>query len=385
MRIGIDARLYGPENRGLGRYIQKLIKYLEKIDQKNQYIIFLRKANWDNYQPRNSNFKKVLADYRCYSLKEQIFMPWKIWQQKLDLIHFPHYNVPILLALAKGCWSVPKFIVTIHDLVISRFPDQRATTLNPFLYKIKLWAYRLVIWLAVKRAKKIITVSEFTKKELVDYFKVSSKKITVTYEGVEPEKSTIYDLRSKRQQISRETNKYQSISSPYFLYVGAAYPHKNLENLLRVFKSFTSHYYLVLVGRQDYFYQRLKKEAQEMGLEKKVIFTGHLDDQALSQIYQNAFLYIFPSYYEGFGLPGLEAMAHGLPVVASQAGSLPEIFEEAALYFNPNDVEDMIRVINRVVNDENLRRDMVKKGFEQIKKFSWQRCAERTLEIYSSG
>jgi glycosyltransferase involved in cell wall biosynthesis len=402
MKIGIDARLYGPRNRGLGRYIQKLIEHLEKIDQKNQYIIFLRRANWDNYQPKNSNFKKILADYRWYSLKEQIFMPWKIWQQKLDLIHFPHYDVPIIssifpasygivelvLSKAKGSPRNDRRIVTIHDLVITRFPNQRATTLNPLLYKIKFWAYRLVIWLAVKRAKKIITVSEFSKKEIIDYFKLPSEKIVVTYEGVDKianRKSQI--AKNSAQQILININKYQSISSPYLLYVGAAYPHKNLENLLKAFKILTTSYNLksyklVLVGEQDYFYKKLKQEVKKLGLQKKVSFTGYLDDQTLNQVYQNALCYVFPSYYEGFGLPGLEAMAQGVPVIASQAGSLPEILGQAALYFDPHDVEDMARVINKVINDEALRKDMIKKGFEQIKKFNWEKCAKETLEIY---
>lgn len=372
MRIGIDARLYGPRNRGLGRYIQKLIEYLEKIDQKNQYIIFLSKANWQNYQPKNLNFKKVLAKYRWYSLKEQIFMPWKIRQQKLDLIHFPNYNVPILSSL-----FTKSLIVTIHDLVNTRFPNQKASTLNPLLYKIKLWAYRLVIWLALKRAKKIITVSEFSKKEIVELFKVKPEKIVVTYEG-------------KNGSINKPqaTNRKIQTNNPYLLYVGAAYPHKNLENLLRAFKILITNYklknhQLMLVGEEDYFYQKLKNEVEKLNLKERVIFPGYLDDQALNQVYQNAFLYISPSYYEGFGLPSLEALTQGVPVVASWTGASPEILGEAALYFNPYDVEDMAQAISKVINDKSLREDLIKKGFEQTKKFNWQKCAEETLRAYN--
>ena len=409
MKIGIDARLYGPKNRGLGRYIQKLIENLEKVDHENQYIIFLRKANWNNYQPRNSNFKKVLADYQWYSLKEQIFMPWKIWQQKLDLIHLPNYNVPILSSIfpvfrgiasssSEGLQRGPRNdrrIVTIHDLVITRFPDQRATTLNPLLYKIKLWAYRLVIWLAVKKAEKIITVSEFSKNELVEYFRLDPEKIIVTYEGAD-------EIVNRKSQIAKklQTTNYPGLAPqsgagklqanfPYLLYVGAAYPHKNLENLLQAFNALTTthklkSYKLVLVGEQDYFYQRLKQKIKKMGLEEKVIFPGYLDDQTLNQVYQNALCYVFPSYYEGFGLPGLEAMAQGVPVLASQAGSLPEIYGEAALYFNPYDIKDIARAIDKIINDENLRKEMIKKGFEQVKKFSWQNCAKKTLTVYTT-
>ena len=144
MRIGIDARFYGPFGKGLGRYVQKLIKYLEKIDQENDYFIFLKKENFNHYQPQNSRFKKVLADCRWYSLKEQIIIPFKIWQCKIDLMHFPHFNAAIFCPC--------KFIVTIHDLIVAKFPTKRATRLGPFFYQIKWWGYKLVIYLAAKRS-----------------------------------------------------------------------------------------------------------------------------------------------------------------------------------------------------------------------------------------
>lgn len=369
MKIGIDARLYGFQNKGIGRYIQKLIEYLERIDQKNQYVIFLVKKNWEDYQPKNSNFKKVLADYKTYGLKEQIFMPLKIWQERLDIIHFPHFNVPI---------CVKNFIVTIHDLATTRFSNLKATTLNFFLYKIKHLAYRLIIWLAIKRAKKIITVSEFSKKEIIKYFKIKPEKITVTYEAAD------------RFLITEQSKIY--IPKPYLLYVGAAYPHKNLENLLKAFRillndlksSDTQNLKLVLVGKEDFFYQRLKKKTEELSLRERTIFLGYLDDQGLVQIYQNAFIYVFPSYYEGFGLPALEALSQGVPVVASRTGSLPEILDQAALYFNPHDIKDMAQIIGKVINDKNLREDLIKKGFKQVKKFNWQKCAEETLKVYTT-
>ncbi len=369
MKIGIDARLYGPRNKGIGRYIQKLIEYLEKIDQKNQYVIFLIKKNWEDYQPKNPNFKKVLTDYRIYSLKEQIFMPLKIWREKLDIIHFPHFNVPI---------CVKDFIVTIHDLATTRFPNLKATTLNLFLYKIKHLAYRLIIWLVIKRAKKIITVSGFSKKEIIKYFKIKPEKIIITYEAAD------------KFLVTKQSKVY--LPKPYLLYIGAAYPHKNLENLLKAFKILLNNLKsfdiqdlkLVLVGKEDFFYRKLKKRTEELSLRERTIFLGYLDDQDLAQVYQNAFIYIFPSYYEGFGLPALEALSQGVPVVASRAGSLPEILDQAALYFNPYDIKDMAQVISKVINDKNLREDLIKKGFEQVKKFNWQKCAEETLKVYTT-
>lgn len=176
MKIGIDARFYGPKQKGLGRYVQKLVDNLEKTDSDNQYFIFLRRANWSDYQPTNPNFQKVLADYRWYGLGEQILMPWKIRRAGLDLIHFPHFNVPIFCRRP--------FLVTIHDLVLKNFPTRRASTLGPFLYALKNLAYRLVIWSAVKRAKKIITVSNYTKQDILKYYQVKPEKIKVIYEGI---------------------------------------------------------------------------------------------------------------------------------------------------------------------------------------------------------
>jgi len=138
IRIGIDARFYGPKQKGLGRYVQKLIENLEKKDLNNEYIIFIRKENWNKYHPTNPNFKKVLADYQWYTLSEQIFMPFKIRQSKVDLMHFPHFNVPIL-------YRMP-FIITIHDLILKRFPTRRASTMGPIKYWLKSLAYRLVIF-----------------------------------------------------------------------------------------------------------------------------------------------------------------------------------------------------------------------------------------------
>jgi len=240
MKIGIDARFYGPKQKGLGRYVQKLVENLEKVDLSNQYIIFLRKENWPEYQPANPRFKKALADYQWYSLKEQILMPFKIRRSKVDLIHFPHFNLPIF------CFK--PFVVTIHDLVLKRFPTRRASTLGPFLYWLKNLAYRLVVFLAVKRAKKIIAVSNYTKKDILRYFRIKPEKIEVVYEG------------------TPELN-----------------PHKNLERLILAFaklvKDKQMDCQLVLVGELDYFYRRLQEQFSSV---KGLFFTDFVSDKELA-------------------------------------------------------------------------------------------------------
>lgn len=371
MRIGIDARFFGPVGKGLGRYVERLVENLEKIDKENEYIIFLRKENWDYYTPKVSNFKKVLADYPWYSLKEQTMMPLAIRREKLDLVHFPHFNIPIFCPV--------KFVATIHDLILLQFPTPRATTLGPLLYKIKYLAYRIVIGLGLRRAEKVITVSECTKKELVKFFKTDPKKIEVTYEacdGVEygqlkiPEKKNLAKFK---------------ITKPYLLYVGNAYPHKNLEGLLKIFPKLNLGCQLVLVGKEDYFYKRMKKEIRGKPIEKDVVFTEFVSEATLADLYRNARLYVFPSFVEGFGLPGLEAMSYGLPVVASNSSCLPEIYGEAAVYFNPKSENDIVEKIRFAWNDESARKKLVAAGFEQVKKYQWGRLAEETLQIYNDA
>ncbi len=369
MRIGIDARLYGIADRGIGRYTEKLIQYLEKNDFENEYFIFLRQNGFNQYQPKNRNFYKVLADYRPYTLKEQIVFPLKLYQYKLDLIHFPHFNVPIFY------WKT--FIVTIHDLIISKFPQSRrkATTLSPILYKIKLFFYYLVIKSAVSRAKKIIAVSEATKKDIIKILKINPEKIIVIYEGVGLPKI------SKKIQNSKF-----KIQNSYILYVGAAYPHKNLESLLIAFKELIKdgikNIKLVLVGKKDYFYQRLEKYALEIDLKNEVIFTGEVTDEELIALYQNALFFIFPSLEEGFGLPGIEAMAYGLPVAASSISPLLEIFGQAAYYFDPYNIKEIKNTMIKLITDENLRKTLKEKGLKQIKKYSWQKMAKKIFFLY---
>ncbi len=175
MRIGIDARFYGPSGgKGIGRYTQQLIINLENIDKENEYFIFLRQENFDLYRPLNKRFHKVLADYRWYSLKEQIYFPIKLYKFRLDLVHFLHFNVPI--------FYFRRFVVTIHDL-IHRRTSKNGSTLSWLAFSLKKIAYSVVIASAIKRSKKIITVSNFSKKEILKYYRVSSDKIFVTYES----------------------------------------------------------------------------------------------------------------------------------------------------------------------------------------------------------
>ncbi|MBU2228886.1 glycosyltransferase family 4 protein [Patescibacteria group bacterium] len=370
MRIGIDARFYGPTRTGPGRYTQKLVDYLQEIDDENEYVVFLRKDNWNEFQPKNDHFKKVLADYRWYSISEQLFLPWKIKKEEVDLMHFPHFNIPIFYP--------GKFIVTIHDLIITHFPTRRATKLGPLLYKAKQIGYKIVIWLAAKKAKRIITVSQFSKQEIVKHFKLKDEKVVVTYEACDPPKQVGGTFTNIAERFK--------ITKPYLLYVGNTYPHKNLERLVYAFRKLRNEekidVQLVLVGKRDYFSERLEILVNEQGMKRDVIFPGFVKDEELPLFYRSALLYVFPSSIEGFGLPPLEAMSYDLPVVSSNAPCMPEILGEAAKYFHPDEISDIVQVLKQVIQDKQIQENLREKGREHIKKFSWRKMVEKTHSIY---
>ncbi|MFH0819344.1 MAG: glycosyltransferase family 1 protein [Patescibacteria group bacterium] len=375
MRIGIDARFYGGEqSKGLGRYTQKLIEYLMHLDQNNEYVIFLQSEQYKKWACPYRNFIAIEAPYPWYSWEEQVFMPLKIKQANVDFMHFPHFNVPLF-------YNGP-FIVTIHDLILSRFPTERATTLGPWLYKIKQLAYHQVIKHAALKAQQIITVSNYSKQDIMDYFKISEKKIIVTYEAAD-----IIPSDEASEDDSKIILSGLGINKAYLLYVGNAYPHKNLETLLKVVhqlkKDHQLNWKLVLVGRKDYFYKRLEQQAWAMNLDQDIIFTGFIADKDLPVLYQKATAYIFPSRYEGFGLPPLEAMSYKTPVICSNQACLPEVLGSAVLYFDYQDVYGIIEQVKNIFTDINLKQELIRKGLKQIKKYSWGKMARQTLEIYA--
>ena len=370
MRIGIDARMYGASNAGLGRYVQKLIKQLEKINSDNEYVIFLLEENFDKYQPQSPNFKKVKIKSCWYTLSEHFEIPRVVKKHKIDLMHFPHFNVPWFLKT--------RYVVTVHDLIMTHYPDSRATTKMKFIYWLKIRAYRLIISRAVRRAERVITVSEASKKDIVKNLKVSAEKILVTYEG--------FDLKAYDDGNSFDLEKFE-LTGPYLLYVGNAYPHKNLETLILAFEKLAKKrkgsLQLVLVGKRDFFSKRLEQKVKQLGLEERIIFTGYVKDEDLVGLYENAEMFVFPSLLEGFGLPPLEAMDRGVAVASSQSSCMPEILGDAALYFDPEKTDEMIDSIEKILNNPELKKNMIEKGKIRTEKYSWHSCAQKTLNIYS--
>ncbi len=386
MRIGIDARFYGPIGKGLGRYTQEVVDNIIEINNEEKssdftYVVFLSKDNYDLLKnDKNNNVEKVMVNCHWYTLKEQILMPYYFYKANLDLLHIPHFNVPVLY--------FKKFVVTIHDLILTHFPTIKATTKSKLVYRFKNFAYKFIIRHALKNSSKIITVSKFTKDDIVKEFNIVPEKIIVTYEGV----SFLNNDRDKDYLIN-ESGNLKEIPNNFIFYVGSAYPHKNLERLLDVFDKYGDHLNglkLILVGRIDYFYQRLIDAAIEKGLYKKndydnskVIFLGHVSDMNLKSLYQRAKAFIFPSLYEGFGLPPLEAISNNCLVLCSDKASLPEVVGDGAIYFNPENIIDIYNAILKI-DDSELKKNVLEKGKEFIQKYSWKECSIKTRDVYLS-
>ena len=357
MKIIIDAREYPTST---GRYVRKLIENLEHLESEHKFVILLLPEDFDAYQPNNRNFTKLKAPFPEFSFSEQIGFLRFIRNLKPDLVHFPMIQQPIFYNGA--------VVTTPNDLTTARF---RNPDTHPLIFAVKLQAYKLVIHHMAKKSKALLTYTQFVKKDIVDYTHIDASKITVTLLSAD--------------KITAQAAPYRPIvGKKFLLYVGRALPHKNIIRLLDAFKLLQNDYpelRLVLVGKKDTQLERHIAYAKAHNI-KNVDVTGYVEEGQLRWLYENCAAYCFPSLSEGFGLPGLEAMAHGAPVASSNATCLPEVNGDAAHYFNPLDVEDMANKINDILTNEKLRKDLIKKGSEQVKKYSWERMAKQTLEVY---
>jgi glycosyltransferase involved in cell wall biosynthesis len=368
MRIVIDARTLGWT--GIGRYVHHLLLELEKLDEVTEYIILLRDADRGRWQPTSANFTVVTANMEPYSLAEQTQLPGLLRSLKPDLVHFAQFSAPLL-------YRGPS-VVTIHDLTLVNFRNVRGSGWRKVVYEVKYWAGRLVLWNITHTAKQIITDARFVRSELL------------THRGsgllaVKPDKVTAIHLATDFTQIMAKKPDWIDAKVPFALYVGNYYPNKNIGRLLEAFRLVAGkdqQTKLVLVGKSDYFQKQLQQKAADLGLVDRVVFPGFVPDEELGWLYEHARLYAYVSLSEGFGIPGLEAMAASVPVLSSNASCLPEVYGEAALYCDPMDTGDMAEKMIRLLSDEPLRRQLVTAGKKQVASYSWQRMAGETLVVY---
>lgn len=363
MKIGIDARLI--DETGVGRYIRNLIQNLGETDTKHRYVVFLRKKSYSTFRLPNARWEKRLADVPWHTMLEQLVMPWFYLRERVDLVHIPYFNIPIFYPKA--------FVVTIHDLIILHFNTGKATTLPIWRYQIRRFGYWLILKIGLHRAKFIIAVSQTTKKEIVSHFHVPEANVVVTYEGVD---SKIY-----KSANDKSTNINRLITEQYFLYVGNAYPHKNIEVLLKAFEQIPTHCKLVLVGRNDFFYQRLREKISSRPLRDRVVFFGEANDDQLSGLYAHAVTLVFPSLMEGFGLPPLEALASGCRVIASEIPVFREILGDLPRYVDSSDATQLAQAMIDSLH-QTPDKQWAQRARDHAKRFRWVRMAEKTQAVY---
>lgn len=361
MLIGIDARMY--HFSGIGTYLQALLKGLGEIDRENRYILYFSGKDASAFDPPAENFSVKIWDAPIYSFREQISLPFQIKKEQFDMFHFPHYAFPV--------FSPCPCVVTIHDIIHYLFPQYLPNKLAYYYAKFMICA-------CLKVGKKILADSENTRSDLITHFNADPKKIRVVY----PALPDVPLSKGKGNDDSEILKKFD-ISTPYLLYVGNCKEHKNIPLLVHAFslvkKKFQCRLVLSCTKKEV---KGMGKLVEDLGIESDITFLGHVKREDLTAIYRNASVFVFPSLYEGFGYPPLEAMAQGIPVVCSNAASLPEVVGDAAILVSPNSVEVLANSIYNVLSDPKLRKSLSEKGFKRAEGFHYRVMAEEALAVY---
>jgi glycosyltransferase involved in cell wall biosynthesis len=367
VRIGIDARKL--HDFGIGTYIRNLLRHLSRLDRDTEFVLFARAEDRDQLAALGENFRSVVETSGNYSVAEQLKIPLAIRREGVTLFHAPHYVLPPLVT----CRSV----VTIHDCIHLMFPQYLP---NRFAYTYA----RASISLAALRATRVLTVSESSKRDILRFVDTPADKIDVIYNAYDER----FGIEPAEEEVVRVRERYQ-LHDEFVLYAGNVKPHKNLERLIEAFDLVRArgldHLKLVLIGDEISKYAALRRAVHQHQLHKYVRFLGYLPEETLAVMYRLAGVFVFPSLYEGFGLPPLEAMASGTPVVTSNLSSLPEVAGDAAVLVDPYDPQAIADGIHRVLTDEELRRELRRRGLARARQFSWEQSVRRVREIYGEA
>ncbi|MEX2273449.1 MAG: glycosyltransferase family 1 protein [Vicinamibacterales bacterium] len=364
MRIAIDARKL--HDYGIGTYVRNVLRFLGRIDAENEYILLCRPADCDVVRSFGDNFRSVAEPSANYSIAEQIRLPGTLKKAGADVFHAPHYVLPPFLP----CPSV----VTIHDCIHLVFPQYLP---NKFAH----FYARTFMTLAARRSARILTVSEASKRDILHFFHVPASKVEVVYNALDP----AFDNPPEADDVVRVRQRFQ-LNDPFLLYAGNIKPHKNVDRVIEAFARLKKRGFenlkLVIIGDEISKYPQLRRAVHRHQLHKHVRFLGFVPDATLAILYRLADVFVFPSLYEGFGLPPLEAMASGTPVVTSNVSSLPEVVGDAALLVDPHDAEAIAAATERILTDGPLRRSLVQKGLARAHDFSWERSVRRIRDVY---
>lgn len=360
--VVIDAR---NRRSSTGRYTDRLMHHIQS--EKSNYCFSVLVQPDDPWTPSSSDFKRVPCPYKQFSLNplEQLLFAILLYRLKANLVHFTMPQQPLLYFRKK--------VTTIHDLTFFRYPRRKNS--NVFAFRTKMFLYGKMFWAVARYSKKIIVPSEFVKADVIARTPELGSKIAVTHEASEP-------------PIKVKAASPASVAKPFILHVGSPFPHKNIERLLDAFtelKQSHPNLQLVLAGKKEFYFNQLENRVASHPNKEDIIITGFVSDGELKWLYENAECYVLPSLSEGFGLPGLEAMVHGCALVSSNATCLPEVYGDAAHYFDPESTEDMALKIDELLKNKPLRARLIKAGYKQVKKYSWQKMAKETLEIYKKS
>ena len=364
MRIAIDARKL--RDYGIGTYIRNLLRHLARIDDKNEYVVLCHPEDEPFAAELGENFRPVPQRSLHYSVREQVALPLELRRERVDLFHAPHYVLPALTP----CRSV----VTIHDCIHLRFPQYLPSRLG--------YAYaRSALWVATHRSARVFTVSEASKRDILEYFDVPEAKVAVIYNAIDER----FSEEPVADEVLRVKERYQ-LNDPFILYAGNIKPHKNLERLIEAFhiirKGELEYVKLLIIGDEISKYAALRRTVHRYKLHKHVRFFGFVPDATLAILYRLARVFVFPSLYEGFGLPPLEAMASGTPVVTSNVSSLPEVVGDAAILVDPYSAQAIADGILKVLRSTHLRDELKARGLKRAQEYSWARSVQRVREVY---
>jgi len=364
MRIGIDARLVYYSQAGISQYIRRLTQALARVVQGDNEFILLQSRKDPRRIVEHERFRRVSLWTPSHHRLEQWSLPLELRGLRLDVLHSPDFIPPF----HRKCKSV----ITVHDLAFLLYPH--------FLTKESARYYGQIDQ-AVRRTNHIIAVSEATRRDIVERLGAPENKITVIHEAANP----IFQPMD-REQALRCTQERYPVPDDFILFVSTIEPRKNVQTLLRAYRQFLDDYKqqvkLVFAGSRGWLFEDVFALVQELELEDHCAFLGRVSSEDLLCLYNAAQMLVQPSYYEGFGLPPLEAMACGTPVIVSNVSSLPEVVGDAGFLVDPNDVDEITVALWRLLTDEQLRQKLIDKGLRRAKTFSWDKAAEQTLEVY---